>query len=119
MSGLNHPMFVNEFADSAFVIRDDGGVVAAYLFGFTVPRSSLAYVHLVAVRRDQRGQGLARSLSATVREHARECKCTAQSDHQPDQCRVTCVSSCPRDDGGGGRALCKARTDAGGHHESA
>ncbi len=55
-------MFVHEFGDGALVIRDARAAVAAYLFGFFVPDRGLAYVHLVAVREDQRGQGLARRL---------------------------------------------------------
>jgi ribosomal protein S18 acetylase RimI-like enzyme len=58
---LHHPMFVNEFADCAFVIRDQETVVA-YLFGFIAHAEPVAYVHLVAVRPSHRHLGLARQL---------------------------------------------------------
>ncbi len=57
----HHPMFVNEFADTAFVIRDDD-TIAAYLFGFVATASPTAYVHMVAVNRAHRRQGLATRL---------------------------------------------------------
>lgn len=56
-----HPLFLEEFGDTAFVIRDRGKVVA-YLFGFVARTSSTGYVHLVAIREGYRGQGLARAL---------------------------------------------------------
>lgn len=57
----HHPMFVNEFADCAHVIRDGENVVA-YLFGFVTHPAPLAYIHLVAVRQGHRHLGLARRL---------------------------------------------------------
>lgn len=59
---LHHPMFLQEFGDGALLVRDRRGAVAAYIFGILLPERKLAYIHLVAVRRDQRGQGLARLL---------------------------------------------------------
>jgi GNAT superfamily N-acetyltransferase len=75
LSAAHHPMFVHEFGDSAFLIRDEHGGVAAYLFGFVVPASALAYVHLVAVRDDHRGRGLGRLLYERFRRLARERGC--------------------------------------------
>ena len=75
LSALHHPMFFHEFGDSAFVIRDERGSVAAYLFGFVVPARGLAYVHLVAVREDHRGRGLARLLYERFGQLARERGC--------------------------------------------
>jgi GNAT superfamily N-acetyltransferase len=75
LSALHHPMFFHEFGDSALVIRDEHGSVAAYLFGFVVPVRGLAYVHLVAVRDDQRGRGLARALYERFGQLARERGC--------------------------------------------
>jgi ribosomal protein S18 acetylase RimI-like enzyme len=72
---LHHPMFLHEFGDGALLIRDKQGAVAAYLFGFFLPERRLAYVHLVAVREDQRGQGLARSLYERFWRLAREHRC--------------------------------------------
>lgn len=58
---LHHPMFLHEFGDSAWVIREAGRVVA-YLFGFLAQTAPIGYVHLVAVRSECRGRGLARRL---------------------------------------------------------
>jgi L-amino acid N-acyltransferase YncA len=75
LSALHHPMFVEEFGDGALVIHDGRGAVAAYLFGLILPHQRLAYVHLVAVRHDQRGRGLARLLYARFRRLAQERGC--------------------------------------------
>jgi predicted GNAT superfamily acetyltransferase len=72
---LHHPMFLHEFGDGALLIRDKQGAVAAYLFGFFLPEHQLAYVHIVAVREDHRGQGLAYSLYDRFRHLARERGC--------------------------------------------
>jgi predicted GNAT superfamily acetyltransferase len=65
---LHHPMFVIEFADTAFVARRDGEILA-YLLGFVAPTRD-AYVHFIAVRDDARGLGLARRLYETFAEVA-------------------------------------------------
>jgi GNAT superfamily N-acetyltransferase len=59
--GLHHPMFVYEFGNSAYVIKD-GDRVAAYLFGFLSQTEPIAYVHLIGVRKGYRRHGLARRL---------------------------------------------------------
>jgi ribosomal protein S18 acetylase RimI-like enzyme len=59
---LHHPMAVEEFGDSALVIRDAAGRVAAYLFGMVVTAKRLGYVHVVAVRDDERNLGHGRRL---------------------------------------------------------
>ena len=61
---FHHPMFLYEFGETAFVIRE-GGKVVAYLFGLIVERPGgerLAYAHLLGVRRPYRRHGLARRL---------------------------------------------------------
>ena len=68
-------MFVHELGDGALVIRDKHGAVVAYLFGLFLPERRVAYVHLVAVRKDQRGQGLARLLYERFRALACERGC--------------------------------------------
>jgi L-amino acid N-acyltransferase YncA len=75
LSALHHPMFAHEFADSSFVIHDDVGAVAAYMFAFTVPQQRLGYVHLVAVRQDRLGEGFGRSLYERFTRLARERGC--------------------------------------------
>ena len=75
LSALHHPMFFHEFGDSALLVRDDDGVVAAYLFGFILPERRIGYVHLVAVRADQRRRGLGRLLYDRFRRLAYERGC--------------------------------------------
>ncbi|MCC7406533.1 MAG: GNAT family N-acetyltransferase [Phycisphaeraceae bacterium] len=60
---LNHPMFLYEFGDTAFVVRD-GDKVIAYLMGMLSQTEPVGYVHMVAVHADHRRQGLARTLYA-------------------------------------------------------
>lgn len=76
----HHPIFINELSDSAFVLRDgdgdgDGDRVAAYLLGLIAQSSPTGYVHLVAVRRPYRRQGLARRLYEHFVAHARDRGC--------------------------------------------
>jgi GNAT superfamily N-acetyltransferase len=73
---LHNRLFLNEFGDSAYVIRD-GRLVAAYLFGFigtSEPRTG--YVHLVAVRDSYRGRGLARRMYEKFEDYARNQGCS-------------------------------------------
>lgn len=58
---LHHPMFVVEFSDTALAARRADGQVLGYLLGFVAPTRD-GYIHLVAVRDDARGLGLARRL---------------------------------------------------------
>jgi GNAT superfamily N-acetyltransferase len=58
---LHHPTLVNEFGNSAFVIRD-GRKVIAYLFGFLSQTSPIGYIQLLSVRQGYRKRGLARQL---------------------------------------------------------
>jgi ribosomal protein S18 acetylase RimI-like enzyme len=67
---LHHPMFVHEFGDTAFVARSRGGAIVGYLLGFAAPTGD-GYIHLVAVRDDARGLGLARRLYKTFGAAAR------------------------------------------------
>jgi GNAT superfamily N-acetyltransferase len=73
--GLHHPMFVYEFGNSAYVIKD-GDCVAAYLFGFLSQTEPTAYVHLVGVRTTYRRQGLGRRLYDNFVAFARTQGCT-------------------------------------------
>ena len=74
LAHLHHPMFVHEFGDSAFVIKDRE-TVAAYLFGFVAQNAPVGYVHLVAVRQPYRRAGLATRLYAHFIEFARSRGC--------------------------------------------
>ncbi len=60
---FHHPMFVSEFGNTTFVIRN-GTEVAAYLFGFFSQSRPTAYIHLVGTRKYHRKKGLARKLYA-------------------------------------------------------
>lgn len=59
---LHHPVFVHQFGDTAYVIRQ-GEVVAAYLFGlFSQTDCRQAYIHLVGVHHAYRRLGMASRL---------------------------------------------------------
>lgn len=72
---LHHPMFIEEFGDTAFVIRD-GGEIVAYLLGFYSQTSPTAYIHMVAVREGHRGTGHARRLYEHFIDAARKKGCS-------------------------------------------
>src|SRR5215831_16897935 len=73
---LHHPMFVHEFANSAFVIRE-GATVLAYLFGFTSQTEPIGYVHLIAVRASARRRRLGQKLFEHFIEFARQHACSS------------------------------------------
>ena len=72
---LHHPIFLYEFGNSAFVIKDRG-IVAAYLFGFISQAEPIGYAQFLAVRPAYRGQGLATHLYEHFTEFARARGCT-------------------------------------------
>lgn len=55
--GVHHPMFLYEFGDTAYVIKDKGKVIA-YLFGLLSQTQKIGYVHLVGVRSSFQNKGL-------------------------------------------------------------
>jgi GNAT superfamily N-acetyltransferase len=71
---VHHPMFLREFGDTAFVVRE-GSTVAAYLFGFISQTEPVGYVHLIAVRDNHRRRGLGRALYARFAKVALERGC--------------------------------------------
>jgi hypothetical protein len=73
--GVHHPMFVHEFGDTAWVVREDRKIVA-YLFGLWSQAEPAGYVHLVAVRRSHQGRGLGRMLYERFERLARDRACT-------------------------------------------
>ncbi|MCZ6837005.1 MAG: GNAT family N-acetyltransferase [Planctomycetota bacterium] len=72
---LHHPIFIEEFGDTAYVIRENEHIVA-YLLGFISQNKPTAYIHMVAVRRDIRGKGYARILYDHFASIGRERGCT-------------------------------------------
>jgi GNAT superfamily N-acetyltransferase len=60
-AALHHALYVHEFGDTALVVHDDHGDPLAYLLGFVTP-AHVGYIHVVAVRANARGRGLAREL---------------------------------------------------------
>lgn len=72
---VHHPMFVHEFGDTAWVVWEDGRIVA-YLFGFWSQTEPAGYIHLVAVRRSHQGRGIGRWLYEQFEARARERGCT-------------------------------------------
>jgi len=72
---LHHPIFIEEFGDTAWVMRENGEI-AAYLLACYSQREPIAYVHMVASRPAYRGRGLARALYEHIMQVARERGCT-------------------------------------------
>lgn len=57
----HHPMFIYEFGNTAFVIKEQDKVIA-YLFGFISQKEQIGYVHLIGVRQNFQKKGLGRRL---------------------------------------------------------
>ena len=59
---LLHPLWIEHFGDTSFVIEDDDGL-AGFLIGFvSQSQPETAYVHLIATAPDRRGKGCGRAL---------------------------------------------------------
>jgi L-amino acid N-acyltransferase YncA len=71
---LHHPLFLYEFGDTAYVIRD-GDRVVAYLFGLYSQTESVAYVQFIGVHETARRQGLAGRLYERFESDARAHGC--------------------------------------------
>jgi GNAT superfamily N-acetyltransferase len=72
---LHNPMLLNEFPDSAYVVKENGRIIA-YMFaliGQGKPKSG--YIHLVATHHDYRYHGLARQLYGYFENYARRMGC--------------------------------------------
>lgn len=57
----HHPMLVNEFGNTSFVIKNNENVIA-YLFGFISQTEQTGYVHLIGVRQSHQNKGLGKLL---------------------------------------------------------
>ena len=75
-AAAHHPMVIEEFGDTAFVMRD-AGVICGYLFGFFAQTGPYFFIHLIAVREGYKGQGIARTFYAHAEEIARAKGATA------------------------------------------
>ena len=73
---LHHPFLLNEFGNTAFVVKE-GDAMVAYLFGFLSQTEPIGYVHLLAVRNTRRGHGLGRAMYEHFIVFARAHGCTA------------------------------------------
>src|SRR6188768_1225035 len=72
--GIHHPMFIYEFGNTAYVIKDDERVVA-YLFGFFSQTEAVGYIHLIGVRKSYQGKGLGKLLYDNFEATARRYGC--------------------------------------------
>jgi GNAT superfamily N-acetyltransferase len=72
---LHHPFLIHEFGDTAFVIHEEGRVVA-YLFGLFSQTQAVGYVHAIAVRASARRRRLAQRLYGHFVACARRRGCT-------------------------------------------
>jgi ribosomal protein S18 acetylase RimI-like enzyme len=75
---FHHPIFLYEFANTAFVIKE-GETVIAYLLGLISQTAPVAYVHLIGVRQTHKRQGHGRRLydhfiAAAVQQGCKEVK---------------------------------------------
>ena len=67
----HNPVFLYEFGDTAFVVKD-GDTVAGYLFGLYSQTEPVAYVKFIGVRASYRKRGVGRSLYEYFIEKAGE-----------------------------------------------
>jgi ribosomal protein S18 acetylase RimI-like enzyme len=70
---LHQPFLIYEFGNTAYVIKNNG-LVVAYLFGFYSQTENLAYIHLLGVREKYQRQGLGKMLYDHFIETARSKK---------------------------------------------
>jgi GNAT superfamily N-acetyltransferase len=66
----HHPLFINEFGNTAFVIKVNDKVIA-YLFGFVSQTAQTGYVHLIGVRQSHQKKGLGKILYGHFIEYLR------------------------------------------------
>lgn len=72
---VHHPMFIHEFGDTAWVVREDRSIIA-YLFAFWSQAEPVGYIHLVGIRRSHQRRGIGRWLYGEFEARARERGCT-------------------------------------------
>jgi GNAT superfamily N-acetyltransferase len=71
---FHHPIFLYEFGNTAYVIKENDKVVA-YLLGFISQTAPVAYVHLIGIRNSHKRQGLGYRLYEHFTAYAIEQGC--------------------------------------------
>jgi hypothetical protein len=74
LAPLHHPMFIHEFGNTAYVIREED-TISGYLFGFLSQTEPVAYTHLIGVHPEHRRRGIGRQLYANFIAYARSQGC--------------------------------------------
>ena len=72
---LHHPLFIHEFGNTAYVVKEKDNVIA-YLFGFLSQTSSTAYVHLIGVHKSKQNMGIGTKLYNNFISYAKLNDCT-------------------------------------------
>ena len=68
-------MFIYEFSDTAFVIKDNEKIIG-YLFGFLYQTERIGYVHLIGVRQSSQNKGLGTLLYDYFTKYSKNKGCT-------------------------------------------
>lgn len=71
----HQPMWIHEFGDTAWVLREEGRVVA-YLFCFFAQTGPVGYIQLVGVRRSHQRRGIGRDMYRHFESVALDRGCT-------------------------------------------
>ncbi len=71
---VHHPMFVHEFGNTSYVVKECGKVVA-YLFCLYSQTEAAGYMHALCVHPDYRGRGIATQLCQHFIAEARAHGC--------------------------------------------
>jgi GNAT superfamily N-acetyltransferase len=71
---VHHPMFIHEFGNTAYVIKENNKIIA-YLFGFLSQTSPTAYVHLVGVHKEHQNKGFGSKMYKHFINHAKQNGC--------------------------------------------
>ena len=72
---VHHPMFIYEFGNTAFVIKENGKIIG-YLFGFLSQTERTGYVHLIGVRQSSQNKGLGTLLYDHFTKYSKNKSCT-------------------------------------------
>jgi hypothetical protein len=72
---LHNPIFLYEFGNTAYVVKE-GKKVVGYLFGFISQTAPVGYVKFIGVRRSHQKKGIGRRLYEHFAEYAKGKGCT-------------------------------------------